>query len=99
MEIAQALSHSHAHREQICTIITTLGLQPPDISGLAWGDAMGWLLQTLTGGPMPVEWVKRAAEEAGHAWHTVERAKRELGVRSDRVGGLGKEGRWEWALP
>lgn len=43
MEIAQALSHSHAHREQVCTILTSLGLQPPDISGLAWGDAMGWL--------------------------------------------------------
>jgi uncharacterized damage-inducible protein DinB len=43
MEIAQALSHSHAHREQVCTILTTLGLQPPDISGLAWGDATGLL--------------------------------------------------------
>jgi hypothetical protein len=43
MEIAQALSHSYAHREQVCVILTSLGLQPPDISGLAWGDAMGCL--------------------------------------------------------
>jgi hypothetical protein len=43
MEIVQALSHSHAHREQVCTILTALGLQPPDISGLAWGDATGLL--------------------------------------------------------
>lgn len=43
MEITQAISHSHAHREQACAIITSLGLQPPDISGLAWADAMGML--------------------------------------------------------
>ena len=43
MEITQAISHSHAHREQACTIITSLSLEPPDISGLAWGDAMGML--------------------------------------------------------
>ena len=43
MEIAQAFSHSHEHREQVCVILTSIGLQPPDISGLAWGDSMGWL--------------------------------------------------------
>ena len=43
MEIVQALSHSYAHREQVCTILTTLGLQPPELQGLAWGDAMGLL--------------------------------------------------------
>ena len=43
MEIAQALSHSSAHREQVCTILTTLGLQPPELQGLAWGDAIGLL--------------------------------------------------------
>ena len=43
LEITQALSHSHSHREQVCTVLTTLGLQPPDLSGLAWGDAAGLL--------------------------------------------------------
>jgi uncharacterized damage-inducible protein DinB len=43
MEITQALSHSYAHREQACTILTTLGLQPPELQGLAWGDAVGLL--------------------------------------------------------
>lgn len=41
--MAQALQHGHAHREQICTILTSIGLQQPDLSGLAWGDAMGML--------------------------------------------------------
>jgi uncharacterized damage-inducible protein DinB len=39
MEIVQAISHSYAHREQVCTILTTLGLQPPELQGLAWGNA------------------------------------------------------------
>lgn len=65
----------------------------------ARGDAMTWLVQALTNGPMPVEWIRKAAEDAGHAWHTVERAKKDLGVSSDRLGGLGREGRWEWRLP
>jgi uncharacterized damage-inducible protein DinB len=43
VEMAQAVSHSYGHREQVCTILTSLGLQPPDLSGLAWGDAMGVL--------------------------------------------------------
>ena len=64
----------------------------------ARGDAIAWLMQALTNGPMPVEWIRKAADDAGHSWHTVERAKKELGVKSDRVGGLGKEGRWEWTL-
>ena len=42
--------------------------------------------------------IKKAAEAKGHSWRTVERAKAELAVVSDRVGGLGGEGRWEWHL-
>jgi uncharacterized damage-inducible protein DinB len=34
--ITQALNHGNVHREQICHIITTLGLEPPDISGWRW---------------------------------------------------------------
>ena len=41
VQIAQALQHSHAHREQVCTILTTWGLEPPDLSGLTWGLATG----------------------------------------------------------
>ena len=64
----------------------------------AKGDAMAWLVQALSGGPMPVAWLEAAAEEAGHAWRTVRRAKEDLGVLSDRVG-FGAEGGWEWTLP
>lgn len=38
VQVAQALQHAHAHREQVCTILTALGLEPPDLSGLAWGS-------------------------------------------------------------
>jgi hypothetical protein len=65
----------------------------------ARGDALAWLAQVLTHGPMPVEWIETAAREAGHSWATVRRAKDDLGVKSDRIGGLGSQGRWEWTLP
>jgi hypothetical protein len=65
----------------------------------AQGSAMVWLMQLLGNGPMPQRWIEDAADKAGHAWRTVERAKEELGVKSDRIGGLGKEGRWEWSMP
>jgi AAA domain len=64
----------------------------------ARAEATALLAQSLASGPMPVEWIKKAAEESGYAWRTVERAKGELSVRSDRVGGLGAEGKWEWTL-
>jgi hypothetical protein len=61
-------------------------------------EATAWLAQLLSRGPVAVEWVRSAGEEAGHSWGTVERAKSELGVRSERVGGLGDQGRWQWSL-
>jgi hypothetical protein len=57
-----------------------------------------WLIQQVASGPMPVEWIRSAAECAGHAWRTVERAKAELGVEAYRDGGLGRDGRWFWRL-
>jgi uncharacterized damage-inducible protein DinB len=39
--IAQALYHGTAHREQVCTIITSLGLEPPDLEAWAYGTATG----------------------------------------------------------
>lgn len=43
MEIAQALFHTSTHREQICTILTSIGLAPPDLQPLAWADELGVL--------------------------------------------------------
>jgi len=36
--VAQALHHGNAHREQICAILTGLGIEPPDVQ--AWGYAL-----------------------------------------------------------
>jgi uncharacterized damage-inducible protein DinB len=43
VQVAQAVGHSHEHREQIRAILTSLGHEPPDISGMAWGRAHGLL--------------------------------------------------------
>jgi uncharacterized damage-inducible protein DinB len=39
--IVQALHHGNAHREQICAILTGLGIQPPDIQAWAYAEATG----------------------------------------------------------
>jgi uncharacterized damage-inducible protein DinB len=39
--IAQALHHGNAHREQICAILTSFGIEPPDIQAWAYADATG----------------------------------------------------------
>jgi len=39
VQIVQALHHSHAHREQVCTVLTSIGLQSPDLQGWVWGEA------------------------------------------------------------
>lgn len=37
----QALHHGNVHREQVCAILTSLGLEPPDLQAWAWGEATG----------------------------------------------------------
>ena len=39
--IAQALHHGNVHREQICSILTALGLEPPDLQVWAYAEATG----------------------------------------------------------
>jgi uncharacterized damage-inducible protein DinB len=39
--IAQALYHGSAHREQICTMLSGLGTEPPDVQAWAYADATG----------------------------------------------------------
>lgn len=39
--IVQAVHHGTDHRSQICTVLTTLGVEPPDISSWSWGLAAG----------------------------------------------------------
>src|SRR2546423_4435860 len=39
--VAQTLNHGNEHRAQIYTILTTLGLDPPELDGWAYGEAQG----------------------------------------------------------
>lgn len=39
--LAQAVHHGTDHRSQVCTALTTLGIEPPDIDVWAYGDATG----------------------------------------------------------
>jgi uncharacterized damage-inducible protein DinB len=39
--LVQALNHSTEHRSQICTILTSLGVSPPEIDGWTWGRSDG----------------------------------------------------------
>jgi uncharacterized damage-inducible protein DinB len=46
IRIAQALQHGTDHRSQVCTALTNLGVQPPDIDVWAYGQAHGLLSET-----------------------------------------------------
>jgi uncharacterized damage-inducible protein DinB len=39
--VAQALHHGNVHREQVCAILTSLGIEPPDIQPWAYAWATG----------------------------------------------------------
>ena len=39
--IAQALHHGSAHREQICSMLTKFGVEPPNIQAWAYAEATG----------------------------------------------------------
>ena len=39
--VAQTLNHGNEHRAQIYTILTTIGVQPPDLDGWSYGEATG----------------------------------------------------------
>lgn len=62
-------------------------------------DAMGYLRESLSGGPMDQKQMQREARDAGITDRTLRRAKARLNVTSKREGGLGPAGRWVWSLP
>ena len=41
LRLAQAVHHGTDHRSQICTALTSLGVEPPEIDVWAWGKAIG----------------------------------------------------------
>ena len=44
----QAINHATEHREQIKSMLTALGVTPPDIDGWDYGDAVGALVPIVT---------------------------------------------------
>ncbi len=73
-------------------------LGPPSEGGRLEAAA-DWLAAELEDGPRPAREINRAARAAGYGPATLKRAKRRLGVRSERTGGIAEEGAWQWRLP
>lgn len=62
----------------------------------AFREAKDFLFNLLIDGPKPVKEIKKEAADFGVSWRTIERAKRELGIRA-RKGGI--DTGWEWSIP
>jgi archaellum biogenesis ATPase FlaH len=63
--------------------------------------AEDWLRAMLTEGPVYSRDMRQRAEEAGHSWRTVERARQKMGgikIERDVVAGGGARGPWQWRL-
>jgi hypothetical protein len=91
--------------QPIITWTGTVDVSADDLvlaAGTQYGAAMPQAKEFLEGllrdGPCPQEEVVRAAREAGIAWRTLERAKGELGVVSNKQHTDGRH-RWHWSLP
>ena len=59
-------------------------------------EAMDWLRERLSEGPISQREIKGDAKAAGIAWRTVRRAKDSLGITSEKEG---FKGGWRWQLP
>jgi uncharacterized damage-inducible protein DinB len=46
--MVQALNHATEHREQICSMLSSLGVTPPDLDGWAYGEAAHALIPIST---------------------------------------------------
>lgn len=75
--------------------------EAPREEGGALTDAQDWLRDFLSDGPQTQREVKAAAEAHCHAWKTVLRSKKALGVESRKMGGDfgGRGAQWHWMLP
>ncbi len=59
----------------------------------ARSEARTFLLAELADGAVPTKTLRKNAEEAGHNWRTVERAKAAIGIRAIKQGST-----WAWRL-
>jgi uncharacterized damage-inducible protein DinB len=42
--MVQVINHASEHREQVCSMLSALGVTPPDLDGWAYGEAAGAML-------------------------------------------------------
>ncbi len=61
--------------------------------------AARFVQEALANGPMPASDLDRLARESGIAQRTLDRARKDAGVRAIREGGFGKDGHWVLSLP
>jgi putative DNA primase/helicase len=59
-------------------------------------EAMEWLREQLSGGPVPQKQIRKDALAEGLAWRTVRRAKQAQGCRAEKDS---FRGGWSWRLP
>ena len=74
-------------------------LQADEESRSQTDECMDFLKQTLFGNTMEQREIHRLARQHGFSDKVIRRSRERLGVRSERVGGLGSNGRWQWSLP
>lgn len=48
--VVQALHHANVHREQVCAILTSLGIEPPDLQVWAYAEEKGQAREVPTSG-------------------------------------------------
>lgn len=77
-------------------IIGDVEIVPDDDERSARNEAVDFLRDLLSAGPVSVKSIKSDATGAGYSWRTIERAKRELAVEARKVSM--KDG-WVWSLP
>jgi hypothetical protein len=65
----------------------------------AGGEAEVFLRSELRDGPRLARELFEEARELDIAEKTLKRARKAVGVVSQRVGGAGEDGRWEWSFP
>lgn len=61
-------------------------------------EACAWLRDSLSDGAKPASELKDEAKRDGFSWRTIERAKKTIGVQSQREG-YSSNGRWMWVMP
>jgi hypothetical protein len=86
------LGESEARADELLAAVTT-GEERTERD-----EAIEFLRAELEDRPRAAKEVKSAAREAGISDATLRRAKAQLRVVSERVGGAGAAGNWEWSL-